>query len=212
MTMTKINDWDRIDTTNVERVAMRLHSLGYGDREVVIPQEDRIAVCRMMGSDIVLKAASRWEITVSDAAPWRMVRDAQQWGDFDDLMRGEDFRGVLARALDCGGSGYSEGMTRRAEWDATAAEIIEATRGFLAESNEDGEIDEDDEAILALPPVLLVAVHLRMEGYFLDRIRQEPDLLIGGSIESIQRDTAKRWGKLIRSVIETRKVLEVASA
>lgn len=211
MTMNKINAWDRIDTTNVERVAKRLSSLGYGERETVIPLEDRITVCRMMGSDITLKAATRWEITTSDAAPWRMVRDAQQWADFADLLTGNDFAGVLGRALDCGGSGYSEGMTPAVAWDATAAEIIEATRAILAD-NEDGVVDEDDEAILNLPPVLLVAVHLRMEGYFLDRIRQEPDLMLEGSIESIQRDTEKRWGKLVRSVIETRKVLEVASA
>lgn len=211
MTMTKINDWDRIDSTNVERVAKRLHSLGYGDREVAIPLEDRIAVCRMMGSDIELPASSRWEITVSDAAPWRMVRDAQQWGDFSDLLTGNDFAGVLARALDCGGSGYSEGMTPAVSWNATAAEIIETTRAILAD-NEDGEIDEDDEAILNLPPVLLVAIHLRMEGYFLDCIRSEPDLMLEGDFGSIQRDTEKRWGKLVRSVIETRKVLEAASA
>jgi hypothetical protein len=210
MTTIKINDWDRIDTTNVEAVAKRLRPLGYGDREVVVSLEDRIAVCRMMGSDLVLKAATRWEFTTSDAAPWR-VRDVRQWDDFADLMRGDDFRGVLARALDCGGSGYSEGMTVSPAWDATAAEIIEATRANLAD-NEDGVVDEDDEAILALPPVLLVAIHLRMEGYFIDCIRQEPDLLLEGSIESLQDRTAKRWGKMVGCIIETRKVLEVASA
>ncbi len=211
MTMNKINAWDRIDSSNVEAVAKRLRPLGYGERETTIPLEDRIAVCRMMGSDITLKAATRWEITVSDAAPWRMVKDTQQWGDFSDLLTGNDFAGVLGRALDCGGSGYSEGMTPAVSWNMSAAEIIETTRAILAD-NEDGVVDEDDEAILNLPPVLLVAIHLRMEGYFLDRIRQEPELMLEGDFGSIQEDTAKRWGKLVRSVIETRKVLEVASA
>ena len=196
--------------SKVEQVAELLGNLWYAG---ICPSlEDRIAVIQMMRTEIKWRGTSRWDYSGSDHAPWSMVGDAtRSWSDFVDLLDGDAFLGCLSRALDYAGSGYSTARSPR--WDASAAEIIEHTRQHFVESNEDGEIDPDDEAILNLPPAVIVAVHLRMEGRFMDCIRDDADLLVNGSVESIQRDIQKRWGKVINWIIESRREdAEAASA
>jgi hypothetical protein len=213
MTTDKLNTFDRLNSSNAERVAKILGETGICSKRILPSLEDRTAVVQMMSSEIKWGRKSQWDLGGSDLAPWHMVACAKRsWSDFGDLLSGDAFLGCLARSLDLGGSGWS-GMAVSPHWDATAAEIIEATRQHFVESHEDGKIDEDDEAVLNLPPALIVAVHLRMEGHFMECIRDQPDLIMDGSIESIQRDIQKRWGKVIEALVESRrKDAEAASA
>lgn len=205
--MTTLNAWDTICGANTAQIAARItHIDGTGTSLV-----DIITVIEMMSTRIKWASTSRWDTGGTDNAPWHMVGCATRgWGAFGDLLRGDGFLGCLARSLDLVGSGWSD-MALSPQWDATPAEIIEATRQHFIESHEEGVIDEDDEAILNLPPALIVAVHLRMEGHFMECIRDQPDLIMDGSIESIQRDIQKRWGKVLGAIIESRRK-EVASA
>lgn len=209
--MTNLQSFELINTrSKVEQVAELLGNQWYTTNCPSL--EDRIAVIQMMRTEIKWPGTSRWEYRGSDLAPWSMVGDATRgWSDFVNLLDGDAFLGCLSRALDFAGSGYDSARSPR--WDASAAEIIEHTRQHFIESDEDGKIDEDDEAILNLPPAVIVAVHLRMEARFMECIRDEPELIVSGSIESIQRDIQKRWGKVINWIIESRREdAEVASA
>jgi hypothetical protein len=211
MTTDKLTTTDKITPGNTERVAKTLGETGFCSKRILPSLEDRIAVVQMMSSEIKWGRESQWDLGGSDLAPWHRVACARRsWSDFGDLLSGDAFLGCLARSLDLGGSGWS-GMAMSPRWDATAAEIIETTRQHFIESHEDGKIDEDDEAILNLPPALIVALHLRMEGHFMECIRDQPDLIMDGSIERIQSDIQKRWGKVIGVIVESRRE-EVASA
>jgi hypothetical protein len=205
--MTNLQSFELIDSrSKAERVANLLGEHWYGGKQTLPSLEDRIAVVQMMRTEIRWRGTARWEASGTDFAPWSMVSDATRgWSDFADLLDGDAFLGCLSRALDFAGSGVWSGMARSPRWDASAAEIIEHTRSHFIESHEDEIIDPDDEAILNLPPAVIVAVHLRMEARFMDCIRDEADLLVDGSVESIQRDIQKRWGKVINAIIESRE-------
>lgn len=167
-------------------------------KEVVLLR-DREAVVRFMTTDIKWKA--RWG-TSTDYAPWHMVRDATLgWSEITDLMRGHAFRDALDRALSLGGSGSAEGMAVAPSFDASAKATIRATRQAIIDAHEDGEIDEDDAAILALPPAIIVAVQVRMHTAFTEALREEPELLLSGSVESIQRDIADRWRRVLEWLV-----------
>jgi hypothetical protein len=212
MTTDKLNTWDSLTSSNTERVAGLLGETGLCDKRTLPSLEDRIAVVQMMRTEIKWRGATRWESSGTDLPPWRMVKHATQgWSDFGDLLTGDAFLGCLARALDYAGSGW-DSMARSPRWDASAAEIIEHTRANFIKSDEDGKIDPDDEAILNLPPAVIVGVHLRMEGHFMECIRDEADLIVNGSVESIQRDIQKRWRKVIDAIIESRKDSEEAAS
>jgi hypothetical protein len=200
-TMSTLNAWDRISPANTAQIAAHIaHIDGTGTS-----QEDRIAVVTMMSSRFKWASTSRWDSGGTDNAPWHMVGCATRgWGSLGDLLRGDAFLGCLARSLDLAGSGWS-GMGVSPRWDATPAEIISATRDHFISSNEDGLISEEDEAILSLPPAMIAAVHLRMEAHFMERVREEPDLIMSGSLESIQRDIQKRWGKVVTAITESRR-------
>jgi hypothetical protein len=209
--MSTLNTWDTIAPTNAAQIAAQLGQL---DRTGT-SQEDRIAVVTMMSSKIEWEHKSRWDTSGSDSAPWHMVGCATRgWNAFGDLLRGDGFLGCLTRCLDLGGSGNAHFNVAHPKWDATPAEIIESVRAGITEGMEDGfTIDEDDEAILDLPPAIIAAVHLRMEARFIDMLREQPDLIVGGSIEGIQRDLQKRWRKVVEAiVVSRRKDAEAASA
>lgn len=194
---TSLRPFDRA-ADHTAATARRLDGTVGWKRDTTVSLEDREAVVRFMTTRIEWRATSRWDIGGSSLAPWHMVQDATQgWRDFGDLLSGTSFRDILDRCLSIGGSGFAEDLAVCPEHGASAEAIVEATRQAIIESNEEGEIDEWDEAILALPPAVLVAVHLRMEARFIEAIREEPGLILHGSVESIQRDIEKVWGKVM---------------
>jgi hypothetical protein len=202
-----LNTWDVISPRNAEQIAK---TLTLSD-PTTSSMEDCIAVINMMSTRIKWEHKSQWDAGGIDFAPWYTVSDARRgWGAFPDLLRGASFLGCLTRCLDFAGSGNAEARIPHPKWDATPAEIISAVRaGIIEGAEDDGEddftLDEDDEAILNLPPVIIVAVHLRMEARFMECIREDPDLIIDGSVESIQRDIQKRWGKVVEAIVESRR-------
>jgi len=167
---------------------------------VTVSLEDREAVVRFMANAVTWRELNSWqgERVGNDAAPWHMVQDAERgWRDFGDFLSGIAFRDVLGRCLELGGSQGWADCVPSCSRDATAEEIIEATKAAIIEANEEGEIDEDDLAVLSLPPAVLVAVHIRMEARFMEAIREDPELIIDGSVGSIQRDIQARWGRML---------------
>ena len=191
-----IKPFDRA-ADHIEATARRLPTLSYTGETSVSPA-DREAVVRFMTTTIEWK--TRWG-SGRDFAPWHMVGDAvAEWRSLAPLMKGHDFRDCLSRALELAGSGFVD-MATAPSFDATAEETIEATRQAIIDAREDGEIDEDDAAILALPPAVLVAVQVRMQARFVEALREEPELLLRGSVETVQRDIADRWRRVLEWLV-----------
>ena len=197
---------------HVAATARRLQA-EIGWRRVTVSLEDREAVARFMSTDVTWREKSwQGERVGRDGAPWHMVQDAViGWRDFGDFLSGVAFRDVLGRCLELGGSQGWADCVPSCSMDATASSIIEATKAAIIEANEDGVIDEDDLAVLSLPPAVLVAVQLRMEGRFMEAIREDPELIIDGSVESIQRNIQDLWGRMLEWLTAS-EAQEAASA
>jgi len=205
-TLKKLSPWSPLNADNDVQVAERLESLGYGEGEISPSLDEKLEIVRFMRKPLVFPRGVRWSRISHESPSWTDVRDAQQgWRGFNDHIRGDAFADCLRRALSAAvGEDWCPAIM---EWDTSPKTITEALRTQIEEEYEDTYEDgrtmgEDVKAVLDMSPLLLVAVHLRIEAVFLEAVKDCPDLMLEGSFEGIQNDLKERYAKMMKVLIE----------
>lgn len=206
LTNTELSRLRALSGQNEAAVAARLPTLGYGENEIMPSLEERLEIVRFMRTPLVFPRGLRWSRINRDDPAWNSVGDAEDgWRDFDDHIKGDAFAGCLRRAMHAAVG--EDWCPANVEYNASAEDIVATLRAHIEEEYEDTYEDgrtmgEDTKAVLDMNPLLLVAVHLRMEAVFIEVVKDCPDLMLNGSFESVQDDLNERWSKVMAVLVE----------